>query len=156
MARGRRPWTADDPTRRHLTAHTEHESEANALNENSIPDPRNDFMRALSVAERLTAESPIQRYDTVTAKNGEVRVMLHHSPENVAEWAALHGLALTLDTNHCDDARPFIEASGQVDGVPVVVWALGSAAERERYAACLPKSVGAFLPMAWRATAGAA
>lgn len=121
-------------------------------------DLRDRLMAALSVAEQLSATSPIQHYDSVTAQAGAVRVMLHQRPEDVAAWAGLHGLSLTLVTNYNDDQRPYVEADGVVAGVSVSVWALGDVGEQERYAVCVPVSEEsapgvAVLPQAWGAAA---
>jgi hypothetical protein len=123
------------------------------LNENSTDDPRAAIMRAMAVANQLTAVGPIQSLDAVTTQRGAVRVMLHRRPEDVAQWARLYGLPLALETNYNDGLRPYIEASGLVVGVPVSVWALGGADEQERYAACMPASDAAApgLPAEWSA-----
>jgi hypothetical protein len=118
------------------------------LNDNPTDDARAATVRALAVAERLIADAPIQKMDMIAVQYGGLRIMLHHRPEGVAEWACLHGLSLVLTTDYNDDQRPYIEASGRVSDVPVSVWALGAADEQERYAACVP--------VAERSAAGAA
>lgn len=109
------------------------------MNENST-DPRDAAMRALSVAEQLVAVGPLQEWDLIRIQHGEVSVLLHERPEDVAAQSSSHGLALTLDTNHNNEQRPYIAASGVVDGVRVCLWTLGEADEQERYTACVPVS----------------
>lgn len=127
------------------------------MNEQSTDEIRARFMRALAVAEKVTASSPIQRWDTVAVQSDEIRVTLHHRPEDVAEWARLHGLEMKLNCSYIK-GRPHLSATGSVEGVRVEAYALGDAGEQERYAACMPvveeSAPGVeSLPSAWSVTA---
>lgn len=117
--------------------------EARALNENST-DYRDALMRAQSAAEHLTAAAPIGKYDSVTTSATEVSLHLADRPEDVARYGRKSGMSVQLALR--SDGRPLLEASGEINGVPVRVWSLGQVEDEERYRALAPASP---LPAAW-------
>lgn len=111
-------------------------------------ETRAALMRALSVAEQVTATAPVQPYDVVSASGTGVSLMLDRRPAHVAQVAAVHGLSVVLVARF--DGRPQVETVGAVDGVPVRAWALGQVGEEAEYEAVV-SPVG--LPVAWSAGA---
>lgn len=116
------------------------------MNENSIHQAA--LTRALDVAQKIIGAIGIEEWDSVSTSAREISVHLHVRPVGVAQAAEALGLALSLVIR--GDDRPTVQAVGEVDGLRVEVWALGSATDQELYRSAVAPSG---LPSAWSAAA---
>lgn len=102
----------------------------------TVPTQTERLMAALSVAERLTSESPVAPTQVGTACNRSwgfvpgtyepltgVDLYFHHSPENVRQFAAQVGATVGEELRN-NGKSLFTHADGVVDGVPFQAWAL--------------------------------
>jgi hypothetical protein len=119
------------------------------LNEQSTDETRAALMRALSVAEQVAATAPVEVDDVLCASARGVSLLVGR-PARVAETAAAHGLSVVMVLR--SDGCPLVETTGEVNGVPVRAWAIGSVGDEAEFEAVV-SPVG--LPSAW-SVAGAA
>lgn len=119
------------------------------MNENSS-HPRVALAQALDVAKKVAAVAFVEEWDSFAVTGREVLLHAHRRPVDVARSA--EGLGLALASVIRDDKRPYVEATGEVDGFRVTVWALGHVGEEAAYEAVLAPPA---LPREWSAQVSA-
>lgn len=119
------------------------------MNENSTQ--RDAVMAALSVAEQITASSPVIPYD-ISIHARSVDIHMHRAPESVTGFAAAFGLEVSLREQLTGNRQPIIEARGQMAEVSVRAWSLGDKEDWDQYRAAVAGALLS-LPVAWSAAA---
>ena len=91
-------------------------------------DPRDALMRAFSVAESV-ASRLADRPTSITLTDGfngaySIEIYFHDEPEQVARFAAQHGVETQAGPHYGDDSSTYTSADAMIDGVKVRGWAL--------------------------------
>lgn len=106
------------------------------MNTQPSDDHRSGLMRALAVAERIISTTPVIPTDIRAIFDCHhnayvVEVYFHQAPGRVAGFAKAFGTTAVTRQLTDEDPRPYVDATGELDGVPFHAWCLGVAISRE-------------------------